>query len=138
MGVHWSSTPNKDNVSNRNQAPQLFHFNQDRFYTYISTLEDAHKTIFVDLVEHKYNVSIARHQIVLLPLSQFECKLRMYTNEGKKIVLNGGSQRSQDHSASDWFLNSKSGETNFTITLIVGESLIRGFNVFVRRPRERI
>lgn len=69
-------------------SPQLFHFSQERFYTYVSMLQEEHTQIFADLVAKKYNVSVSPKQIVLLPIGQFDCKLKMVSDEGKKIIMN--------------------------------------------------
>lgn len=71
------------------EKPQFFHFNNERFYTYLSMLETTHKQIFVDTVLQKHNVSISLSQIVLLPLSQLNCKIRFNANDGRKIIFSG-------------------------------------------------
>jgi hypothetical protein len=69
--------------------PRLFHFTHERFYTFVSMVTDDIRNILAAKAVEKYKVNISFEQIVLMPMSEFNCRLKMDSKEGRKIVFNG-------------------------------------------------
>lgn len=71
------------------EIPKLFHFSTERFYTYVSMLTDDIRAILAAKASEKYKVPVSQEQIVLMPMSDFNCNAKLFSNEGKKIAFNG-------------------------------------------------
>ena len=89
--LHWMSIglPTFVRMSHVWRDTELFHETNDGFSTHIQMLTLEHRKELASVARTKYNLNITSDQITNLVLSKFECKLKLFDQNGPKGLLTG-------------------------------------------------